>query len=419
MKTQLVVCMCLALGMTASVCAQTGSRTGGGSTAPSPTSRGATSPTGSQGLPDFQRPVFISGKVLMDDGTAPSEQVAIQTVCNANPKTVGYTDTRGRFSIDLMSRNNSASLADASQSSVDMGGASGGLNATGRAAGMNQSSMNSNSPSARVDRAASGLNEQSLMGCDLQAYLPGFRSDHLSLGARHTLDAPDVGAIILHRLANVQGNSISVTNALAPKDAKKAFDKGMSELHKGKLDNARREMETAVELYPKYAAAWFQLGMAQEKQNDVAAARKSYEQSLAADAKYVGPYMQLAMLAVRDKNWKEVADNTDRLLSLDPVDFLGAWYYNAVAHYQLRKLDTAEKSARQGLASDSAHHIAKFDELLAVILVEKHDYAGAAEHMKNYLRMAPDASDADVVKKQLAEVEKAAAAEAPAAPAKP
>jgi regulator of sirC expression with transglutaminase-like and TPR domain len=46
------------------------------------------------------------------------------------------------------------------------------------------------------------------------------------------------------------------------------------------------------------------------------------------------------------------------------------------------------------------------NQILGVILVEKHEYPEAAQHMRAYLRLAPNAVDADLVKKQLAEVER-------------
>ena len=359
--------------------------------------------------PDFmQRPIYISGKVTLDDGTPPPESVVMQMVCNASPRSVGYTDSKGRFSIDLGNRNNSAIFADASQSgSGSFGG--GGFG-------------NTNSP-GQSQSTGRGGSETTFMGCDLQASLPGFRSDSVNLGNRRSLDNPEVGTLVLHRLGNVQGLTISATSALAPKDAKKAYDKGFNEIKKSKWENAEKELSKAVEVYPKYAAAWYQLGVAQQAQANLEGARKSYAQALAADAKFVSPYQQLALLAARDNNWKDVAFETDRLLKLNPIDFPQAWFYNALANYHLQNLDVAEKSARQGLDSDSGHRIPKLEHLLGIVLAQKQDYPGAVEHMRSYLTRNPGAGDVDLVRKQLAEIEKATATQAakksPADPEQP
>jgi hypothetical protein len=71
-----------------------------------------------------------------------------------------------------------------------------------------------------------GVRERDLFSCELRASLPGFRSDVVSLANRRFMDNPEVGTIVLHRLGNVEGLTISATTMAAPKDAKKAYDKG-------------------------------------------------------------------------------------------------------------------------------------------------------------------------------------------------
>jgi tetratricopeptide (TPR) repeat protein len=161
-----------------------------------------------------------------------------------------------------------------------------------------------------------------------------------------------------------------------------------------------------VSAYPQFAAAWYELGLIHEKGNDLAEARKYYAQSIAADAKLVTPYQHLALLAVRERKWKEAADTSSRVIKLDPVDFPDAFFYNALANYNLQRFDAAETSARQAQKLDTAHRWPKADRVLGAILYEKKDYTGAAEQLRNYLTFAPDATDTDQVKAQLAELEK-------------
>ena len=71
-----------------------------------------------------------------------------------------------------------------------------------------------------------------------------------------------------------------------------------------------------------------------------------------------------------------------------------------------RNFDAAEASARQAQKLDTAHRWPKTDHVLGAILYAKKDFTGAAEQLRNYLTFAPDATDADQVKAQLAEIEK-------------
>jgi tetratricopeptide (TPR) repeat protein len=261
-------------------------------------------------------------------------------------------------------------------------------------------------PGSSSNRSNSGISERDLMGCSLQASLPGFRSDSVNLAAHRSLDNPDIGTIILHRIGNVEGLTISATSRMAPKDAQKAYEKGRNEFKKEKLENAQKELEKAVTVYPKYATAWFELGRVQEERKDEAAARKSYGHALEADSKFVSPLLSLAAMSMREKKWQEAADYTGHLLQLNPVDFPQAYYFNSLANYYLKKMDVAEKSAREGISRDTAHQYAKMNQVLGVLLAQKQDMPGAIEQLKAYLRYAPAAPDAEQVKKQIAEVEK-------------
>ena len=355
-------------------------------------------------FPEMQRPIFLSGKVMMEDGTPPPESVVIERVCHGRHMPEGYTDSKGRFSIQL-GQNQMAMMADASVSS-DPGGF-GGTPGFG------------NPSAGRGGPMGGGLTERDLMGCELRASLPGYQSSLVNLSGRRLMDNPDVGTILLKKIGGVQGFTYSATSYMAPKEAKKSFEKGQDQAKKQKWDNALKEYQKAVDLYPKYAVAWYELGSVQLRQKDTEAARTSFSKALEADDKYVNPYLQLALLSAQDQKWQDVADTTDRVIRLNPVSFPHAYFYNSVANYNLQKFDAAEKSAREAVKLDTNHRMPKAEHLLGVLLAMKQDYSGAVQHMRAYLTHAPQANDIDQVKKQLAEIEKFLGDGQPAAQAQP
>ncbi|MCS7026768.1 MAG: tetratricopeptide repeat protein [Bryobacteraceae bacterium] len=348
-------------------------------------------------FPDMQRPIFLSGKVVMEDGTPPPEPVTIERVCNGIHRPEAYTNSKGHFSFQL--GQNQGIFNDASVSSAaDFG------------------DFTRNSP---TNPGFGGLNrqitERELMGCELRASLPGYRSEVVNLSGRRFMDNPDVGTIILRRLGNVEGITFSITSAAAPKDAKKAFEKGRELARKQKFAEAQKEFEKAVQIYPKFANAWQDLGAVHEAQNRPEEARKAYLQALEADPKLVKPYLQMAWIAARENKWQECLEASDRALKLNPFDFPGAYFVNAVANLNLQKFDAAERSAREGLKMDKANRIPKMRHILGIALAQKQDFEGAKEHLKNYMAMLPaDSPDIPTVKSQLAQIEKFASAEKPA-----
>ena len=363
----------------------------GGSGKPSSTGSTSTIPRTPPNLPPtdtMPRSLFLSGKVMVDDGTLLTDSVIIQSICRGRIRTEAHTDSKGHFSFEVNSlRENSAAGIQAIDSSP-----------VGRHqldTGLGQTRLGSD-----------GLKDY-WRDCELRADLPGFTSPVIQLAGRlNNIGVTDVGTIMLHRIDKVQGFTISATSAGAPTKAKKEYEKGCEFEKKGKWDPALVSFQKAVEVYPKYAIAWFEMGRVQVQKGNLEAARQSFHQSLSADSKLVGPYHELAQLALRDKQWQEVVDTTDALLKLNPVNFPGEWFLNAVGNFYLQHLEAAETSARRGLEVDAQHTIPKLEYLLGIILAQKRDYAGALEHVRNYLRLAPNAADAETAQKQREELER-------------
>jgi len=338
-----------------------------------------TAPAPSVG-PTNSMSAFISGKVALDDGSELSDSAAIQVTCATQRHTEAYTDRRGNFSFQFAALSNEAAhVGDAS--------------------------------ATMMTRSSSNQELRNWRDCDIQAVLPGYTSEVIDLSSRMSaLESVDLGRILLHRMAHVEGTSISVTSALAPSSAKKALEKAREDEKKGKWSQAQQSLEKAVEIYPKFAVAWNELGHVQLEQHDAASAKHSFEQAVAADPKYVNPYNGLASLAFQANDWPQVADITNKLLALNPVNFPNAYFYNGVAHYYLGDLDVAEKVLRQGIRVDEAHEVPKMQYLLAAVLVKKHEYQQASEQLEQYIDRAKEPADIEQAKKQLAEIEHLSAA---------
>jgi tetratricopeptide (TPR) repeat protein len=327
---------------------------------------------------------------MFDDGSRPNGEIRIERVCAGNARLEAHADSKGRFSFQL--GQNTLLDTDASDS----------LSGTGLG---QQTDRFSTNPMSN-NRGQS----DSLWNCELRAAYPGYRSDVVELGTRRSLDDPDVGTIILHRLVNVKGSTISLTTAQAPKPAQKDYEKGLQLAQKGKFDEAEKRFLQATEAYPKFAAAWFALGQIQQRGNKPGDARKSYQAAIDADGKYVSPYDQLALLAAQDGKWDDAARYSKQAIDLNPVEFPSAFWYNAISNYNLKKADDAEKSAQALVKLDTRHRYPEAESMLAQIALEKGDYPDAATHLRSYLQLAPNAKNADTLKAQLLKIEEASAA---------
>jgi len=328
----------------------------------------------------MQIPTQMSGKVLMEDGTPPPEPVQVEVVCpGSGAVPVARTDKKGGFVV-------------------------------GSAADINMVDARQGSSSARPGSASSAAPSVVPAGCSVQARLVGHVSTSVTVV---NSTAVDLGTIILRRVAGVDGSMTSATSLNAPKDARKAFEKAEKAIAKQKLDQALPLLETATKIHPQYAAAWLELGMVVQNSGDVARARQAYQQAIAADAKFIKPYLALTAVSIREQKWREVADLTATVIKLNPYDFPAAYVYNAMSNFHLGDAKAAEASAREAVKLDTGHAFPEAEYTLGVVLGANGDYQGAVEHLRNYLKIAPNSPSAEAVKRQLAVFEQSAAAAPP------
>ncbi len=390
--------------------------TAGGGGGSAPTSTGGSTPVGNPTLspnlnpnntnnpsndPFASQPIFISGKVMFDDGSPVNKDVRIERVCGATARTEASVDTSGRFSFEVGGNTQSASIMmDASQSDLGSGSRMG-------SGPQSQGALVSNTNTGNSRRLSP---EMALWGCELRAAYPGYRSDAVSLAGHKSMDDPNIGTIILHRLANVEGTTISITTAEAPKSAQKNFEKGTQAARKNNWGDAEKRFLAATSEYPKYAVAWFALGQVQEQQNRAADARKSYQAAIEADKRYVSPLDQLALLAAHESNWPDAARYSKQVIDLNPVEFPEAYWYSAVANYNLNQDAEAAKSGKALIKLDTRHRFPEVNRMMAELALRGQDLTAAAEYLKAYLGQVPNAKDADVLKQQLLKIEEANAA---------
>jgi hypothetical protein len=358
-----------------------------------PTAPTSTTPGSTQPGEDFV--MFLRGRVAIHDGGSIPNDVLIERVCNNRVRQNVFASLQGDFSMQLGSRTDS----------------------------FPEASADSTSPSGVSSKSSDmGIPRRELTNCELRVSASGFRSSVVNLLDVDNFGSNvDVGVIVVRRATKVEGTTISATPYKAPTDARKAYEKGLDAERRGKLADAQKYFDTAVQLYPSFTNAWFQLGRVfqKEKQND--AAREAYTHATTIDTKYLPPYLFLAEMAFEAANWTEVLKFTGHLLDLDPLNqgevtayvmdldplnYAEAYFYNALANYNLNKIEAAEKSALKAEHFDLRTHFPQLHLLLAEIFARKNKYDLAIAELQIYLALAPQADDAAQQRETLAKLEK-------------
>ena len=336
-------------------------------------------------------PIYLSGSVLLSDGTPPPDSVLIERVCNGSVRPEAYTDSKGNFNFQVGGQQGAA-FADAS---------------------VGNDPLFQDFGSADIGQQQRGVSPRDLTGCEIRANLAGFQSDSIMLSFRGALDDPEIGIIRLRRLANVDGFTFSITTASAPKNARSAHEKGLANAKKQKWSDAEKEFLKAVQGYPQYAVAWYDLGRVYQQQKKFDDAIRAQTEAIKIDSKFISPYGQLAFLAAVQQKWDDVVVHTSAMLKLNPHVAPDIYFYSAVANYNLQKIDVAENHARQAATLDPQHKNPRINQLLGLILAQRQEYKDAAENLRTYLRLSPNAPDAAAVNQMLAEIEKESGGQPP------
>jgi len=295
---------------------------------------------------------------------------------------VASTDNKGRFTFQY---GGAADVSDASASG-----------------------QRSTNPLLGISSGDAATALRTVVSCDLRANLPGYASDEVSLTDRRALDHSDVGVIVLHHVFTVEGVAVSSTSLNAPKEARNAYESGLKALRSGRMDAAAKDFERAVAMYPAYANAWLELGRARQRLGTSQTAREAWKKAIELDPKLMAAYVELGLDAGVGHDWKVATKYLDQGLRLDPVDYPEAWFGDAVAHYYLAEYEAAEKSAREAVRLDPKGRNPRSGYVLGMILARKGDHEGAAAELRRYLKAAPQAADAQLVKAQLAAIENSA-----------
>ncbi len=311
--------------------------------------------------------MHFMGKVAVEEGSLPWDPIPIVVKCSGKTRYNTVADTKGIFDI---------------------------------------------APGARESEIVANINDPksptpaALVGCKVSAILDGFESTTVTLVNRSLEDDPNVGTITLRQDARSTGSIVSPTSSSAPPDAHKEADKARSDEIDGNLGSARKHLKMAVSLYPDYAEAWYQLGKLEEK-DQPQDALASFKKAASLDPRFIPPYDHIAALAAAQQRWQDVVDATSHALQLNPEGTPQIWYWSAVGNFNIGAKERAETAALTALSLDPGHIAApKTEDELAVIQAARGKFKEALDHVRSALTYTPPGPDANLMKQQVAQLEK-------------
>ena len=356
--------------------------------AASSTNKDLPSATGTGGSANFDQTfnqqvggTHFMGKVVVAGSKLPWDPIPVIVMC----------DGKMRFNV----------LADNKKGSFD-------IQATSR-----------ESEAVRTARDPKKVNPAEFVCCKVSAVLEGFESTTLTIANGSIMDNPDIGTITLSQDPRATGSIVSTTIASAPSDALAELTKAQADEQDQNYGSAKKHLQKAVNIDPQLAEGWYHLGKLEEKDKPQDALN-AFNKAAAADPKYIPPYEHIASISaaqaadpkfgspdVLKKKWQDVVDATKHALELNPAGSPAIWYFNALGNFNIGDKELAETAALNALSLDPGHKAApKTEQLLAVIQAGRGKYSDALGHLRNCLTYLAPGPEADLVKKQVAQLEK-------------
>ena len=200
-------------------------------------------------------------------------------------------------------------------------------------------------------------------------------------------------------------NTTSVDRLKISARAQSQYRAACAALKRNRLAASEQHVRKAIQIYPKYAAGWVMLGQLLEAQQRADPAREACWRATEVDPRYLPSYLCLAQIAGRAEQWEEVLRYTGQALQLDPVHDAYAYFFSAIAFFNLNRIPDAEQRALKAEELDVAHREPRVQFLLGQIYKVKNDPVKAAVELREFLKYAPGAPDSDAVKQDLAKIE--------------
>ena len=193
--------------------------------------------------------------------------------------------------------------------------------------------------------------------------------------------------------------TVSVAEATQniPKAARKAYDQGVKLQKENQSDKALAAFNQAVELYPEYFQALTERANLLMGGGKLTEAAADFELALRLNDKYVPALRGLGYCQIQQKQFEPAVSNLERAFVIEPkvpLTLLLLGYANlSLSRYEPAK-QCLEEALKLGPESSARAHV-----YLAEVFAHEQKFKEAADSIRRYLTLKPDAADAADLRK--------------------
>lgn len=204
------------------------------------------------------------------------------------------------------------------------------------------------------------------------------------------------------REAIESGSRVSARQLAVPAKARRNYERALKRLSQHDVPGAIELLEKAVAEAPHFAAAWNHLGTIAYQTQNYPLAEQRFRRGLEADGEAYEPLVNLGGVLLNLGRPDEARPYNLYAVLKRPRDPL-AHSQLGMTYFLLHRWPEAEKHLREAIRLDPAH-FSHPQLMLADILENRGDQAGAAAQLEDFLRLHPDSPLAEKIRARMAEL---------------
>src|SRR5215217_5020050 len=196
--------------------------------------------------------------------------------------------------------------------------------------------------------------------------------------------------------AGVKPGVVSAALAAVPDKARKLYERGLEEARSENPTKAANTLKEAVTAYPNFPLALNELGVQYLKLRQISKAVEVLKEACKLSPDAFTPRLNLGIALLESKQFGEAEEQLREALKRNS-NAPTAHMYLGITLLRLNKYEEAEKELVVATVS-SGNQLGMASYYLGGIYWKKNDYARAIEQLETYLRLTPNAADAERVR---------------------
>jgi len=191
---------------------------------------------------------------------------------------------------------------------------------------------------------------------------------------------------------NFNAGKVDAGEANIPKPARKAYEQGLKLQKENQPQQALTQFNQAIELYPEYFQALTERGNLLMQQNKLAESEADFVRALQLNDKYAPALRGLGYCQIQQRQFPAAVSNLEKAFVLEPNSPLTLLLLG-YANLSLSRYEEAKQCLQQALKLNP-ESAARARIHLAEIYAREEKFKEAADEIRAYLKVKPDAADA-------------------------